>query len=132
MPVSEQNNPITDGCTYQEATRLGGDFRKIVPSSLFPKWRAAWVLPHRRTRSQSPYRQQEMLPQQAVQLPSHSARTQFQRSKISSYLTRSRANKVVNMYMLARRNVARGFADGFAIFDHYCAVGNGDQSKLVA
>lgn len=73
-----------------------------------------------------------MLLQQAVPLPEHGTRTQFERSKIRLYLTRSRANKVVNVHMLARRNVARGFADGFAVFGHYCADGNGGQRELVA
>jgi hypothetical protein len=40
--------------------------------------------------------------------------------------------KVVNVHMLARPDVARGFADRFAIFGHYCADGNGHQRELVA
>lgn len=50
---------------------------------------------------------------------------------IRSCPTRSRAYKVVNVYMLARRNVARGYADGLAVFGHYCADSKGDQCELV-
>lgn len=67
-----------------------------------------------------------------MQLPERGTRTQFERIKIRLYLTRSRANKIVNVYVLARRNVARGFADGFAVFGHYCAACNGNQRELVA